>query len=434
MPRKAAGIEPVTVRKLAPGRYGDGGGLFLLVRPPSAKQAAAGEKDGGRFWLFRYRVAGKMREMGLGAADGRGAVTLKQARDKAAELYRQVRDGTDPLAQRAVEAAAAKAAAVEAVARGKTFREVAELYIAAHEAGWRNPKHRQQWRNTIAIDAYPHMGDLAVADVDTAHVMAALEPIWRTKPETASRLRGRIEAVLDYAKARGWRIGENPARWRGHVANMLPKRSKVAAVKHHAALPWPAVSAFVADLRAEGGLAARALELTILTVARSGEVLNARWSEFDLDEAIWTVPAGRMKAGKEHRVPLAPAAVALVKALLPLRDADQGDWVFPGGRTGRPLSNMAMEMVLRRMKWSDLTVHGFRSTFRDWCAESTRYQREVAEAALAHTLGDKVEAAYRRGDLFAKRRRLMEDWVTFCARPVATGKAFALHGAPLAAR
>jgi integrase len=309
---------------------------------------------------------------------------------------------------------------------------VADLYIAAHEGSWRNPKHRQQWRNTLAAEAYPHMGELPAADVDTAHVMAALEPIWRTKPETATRLRGRIEAVLAYAKARGWRSGENPARWRGHVANMLPKRSKVAPVVHHAALPWRDVAAFMADLRAEGGLAPRALELTILTAARSGEVLNARWPEFDLDEAVWTVPAERMKGGKQHRVPLAPAAVALLRSLLVLRDAKRGDWVFPGARTARPLSNMAMEMVLRRMERGDLTVHGFRSSFRDWCAESTGYQREVAEAALAHTLGDKVEAAYRRGDLFEKRRRLMEDWATFCARiaPAAGDVVPLRHAAP----
>jgi integrase len=407
----------VIVKKLAPGRYGDGAGLFLLVRPPSPKQAAAGAKDGGRFWLFRYRVAGRMREMGLGAVDGKGAVTLKQARDKAAELHRLVKDGVDPLAQRAVAAAAAKAVAAEAIARAKTFRDVAELYIAAHESGWRNAKHRAQWGSTLAAFAYPHMGDLAVADVATAHVMAALEPIWHAKPETASRLRGRIEAVLDYAKARGWRSEENPARWRGHVANMLPKRSKVAPVKHHAALAWQEVGTFMTELRAAEGLAARAVELTILTAARSGEVLNALWSELDLDEAVWTVPAARMKAGKEHRVPLAPATVALLRALLPLRNADTGDWVFPGGREGRPLSNMAMEMTLRRLGRGDLTVHGFRSTFRDWSAEATGYQREVAEAALAHTLGDKVEAAYRRGDLFEKRRQLMSDWARFCALP-----------------
>jgi integrase len=427
MPRKAAGIEAVTVKKLSPGRYGDGGGLYLLVRPPSPKQQAEGAKDGGRFWLFRYRVAGKMREMGLGAAAGKGAVSLKQARDKATDLARQVKDGVDPLAERAAKEAAKKAAAQRERARTTTFREVARLYIAAHEAGWRNAKHAQQFRNTLAADVYSHFGDVPVADVEVGHVMAALEPIWTVKPETATRLRGRIEAILDYAKARGWRSGENPARWRGHLSNLLPAASKLRRIKHHAALPWREVGGFMIELRDESPLPARALELGILTAARSGEVLNARWPEFDLDSAIWTVPAERMKAGREHRVPLSDPAVGLLRALLPLRNAERGDWVFPGARAGRPLSNMAMAMLLRRMNRGDLTVHGFRSTFRDWVAEHTGYQREVGEAALAHTLGDKVEAAYRRGDLFEKRRRLMEDWATFCSRPTVTGEVVALR-------
>lgn len=299
---------------------------------------------------------------------------------------------------------------------------MAGLYIAANEAGWRNAKHRAQWVATLEAYAYPHMGDLPAGAVETAHVMAALEPIWREKPETASRLRGRIEAVLDYAKARGWREGENPARWRGHVANMLPARGKVAKVKHHAALPWREIGGFMATLRAGSGLAARALELAILTAARSGEVLNARWSEIDLEEAVWTVPAERMKAGREHRVPLSAPAVALLRELLPLRDAERGDWVFPGARPGRPLSNMALEMLLRRMKRSDLTAHGFRSTFRDWCAEQTAFDRDTAEMALAHVVRDKVEAAYRRGDVFEKRRRLMDEWAAFCAKPPASGE------------
>jgi integrase len=417
MPRKSVGIEPVVIKKLTPGRYGDGGGLYLLVRPPSAKHAAAGEKDGGRFWLYRYRLTGRMREMGLGAADGNRAVSLKDARAKAAELNALVKSGVDPLAKREADAAAEKAAAQAAQARAKTFRDVAALYVAAHEAGWRNAKHRAQWTSTLETYAYPFMGDLAVGDVVTAHVMAALEPIWRTKPETATRLRGRIEAVIDYAKARGWRSGENPARWRGHVANMLPARSKVQRVEHHAALPWRDMGAFMATLWGEGGLASRALELTILTAARSGEVLGARWGEIEFSEALWTVPGDRMKAGREHRVPLSEAALAVLRKLLPMRDPNAGNWVFPGARAGRPLSNMSMEMLLRRMERGDLTVHGFRSSFRDWCAESTGYQREVAEAALAHTLGDKVEAAYRRGDLFEKRRQLMEAWATFCTQP-----------------
>ncbi len=422
MPRKAAGIEPVMVKKLAPGRYGDGGGLFLLVRSPSAKHAAAGEKAGGRFWLFRYLIAGKMREMGLGTADGKGAVSLKDARAKAAALLALVKSGIDPLAKREADAAAEKAVAQQAQVRAKTFSDTANAYIAAHEKSWRNEKHRWQWRQTLEKLAFPHMGNLPVAEVETAHVMNALEPIWYTKPETASRLRGRIEVVLDYAKARGWRSGENCARWRGHISSMLPSRAKVQQVEHHAALPWHEIGGFMASLRAEGGLAARALELAILTGGRTSEVLEAPWGEINLDAAIWTIPPERMKAKREHRVPLSEPALALLRALLVLRDEKQGDWVFPGERIGRPLSNMAMAMLLRRMDRKDITVHGFRSTFRDWAAESTNYAREVAEAALAHTLGDKVEAAYRRGDLMDKRRRLMADWAVFCARTEPMGE------------
>ena len=277
-------------RTAAAGRYGDGGGLYLLVRSPEA-----------RFWLFRYVREGKMREMGLGAAAGSAAVSLADARAKARTLHDAVRAGRDPLADRQAEAVAEKAAAQQAQARAKTFREVANLYLAAHEAGWRNAKHRAQWSATLETYAFPHMGDVAAADVETAHVMAALEPIWRAKPETAGRVRGRIESLLDYAKARGWRTAENPARWRGHVANMLPKRSKVAPVKHHAALPWRNMGAFMGALRAEAGLGARALEFAALAAARTGEVLGARWGEIDLSEAIWTVPGERMKAGREHR-------------------------------------------------------------------------------------------------------------------------------------
>jgi integrase len=358
----------------------------------------------------------KMREMGLGAASGRDAVMLTDARTAARKLWEAVRAGRDPLDDRKAEAEAKKAAALAAQARAMTFKDVAAAYIAANEAGWRNDKHRAQWPATLEAYAYPHFGSLPVADVDTGHVMAALEPIWRTKTETASRLRGRIESILDYAKARGWRAGENPARWRGHVANMLPTKAKIQPVEHHAALAWREIGGFVATLRAQSGLAAQALLLTILTASRSSEVLCARWNEIDLAEAVWTVPGARMKAGREHRVPLSDPALAVLRGLLPLRNDEAGDWVFPGARKGRPLSNMAMEMLLRRMGRDDLTVHGFRSTFRDWTAEATAYPGEVAEAALAHVVGDKVEAAYRRGDLFEKRRRLMADWAAFCDR------------------
>jgi integrase len=402
-------LAAAKVQTAAPGRYGDGGGLYLLVRP-----------EGGRFWLFRYIVNKKMREMGLGPASGRDKVMLADARTAARKLRDAVKAGRDPLADRAAEAEAKKAAALAAKALAMTFKDVAALYIAANEAGWRNVKHRAQWTATLEAYAYPHFGRLPVADVDTRHVMAALEPIWRTKAETASRLRGRIETVLDYAKARGCRSGENPARWRGHVQNMLPAKTKIQPVEHHAALPWQDIGAFVAKVRAQPGLAAQALLLTILTASRSSEVLCAKWAEIDLTKAVWTVPGARMKAGREHRVPLSEPALVVLRGLLPLRDDEFGGWVFPGARKGRPLSNMAMEMLLRRMGRADLTVHGFRSTFRDWTAEATGYAGDVAEAALAHVVGDKVEAAYRRGDLFEKRGRLMADWAVFCDRAALT--------------
>lgn len=407
MPRKAAGLTAAKVRTAGPGRYGDGAGLYLLARP-----------DGGRFWVARYVINGRMREAGLGPAGGPAPVTLAEAREKARDIRRMLREGRDPLAEREAAKAAAKAAAQDQAARGVTFREAAALYVAAQEAGWRNPKHRQQWTNTLRDYAYPHMGDVPVAEVDTPHVMAVLEPIWCTKPETASRVRGRIESALDYAAARGWRTGENPARWRGHVANMLPKPGRVARVQHHAALPWREIGACMVKLAEAGGVAALAVRFAILTAARSGEVRGARWSEIDMQAAVWTVPDERMKAGREHRVPLSGAALEVLRAVLPLRDREAGDLMFPGAKRGVLLSDVSLAKVLGRIGRQDVTVHGFRSTFRDWTAETTAYPREVAEAALAHTNRDKTEAAYARGDLFEKRRRLMDDWAEFCARPM----------------
>jgi integrase len=415
MPKRATPLTAAKVRTAKPGSYVDGDGLMLFVRP-----------NGGRFWLLRYSFSGKRREAGLGrAGEGAGEVTLAVAREKTAEWRRLLKNGTDPLVlretQEARRQAEAQATATTAVIEAKTFRKVTEHYLAAHEAGWRNTKHRAQWQSTLETYAYPHMGDLPAASVETAHVMAALEPIWRVKPETASRLRGRIEAVLDFAKARGWRSGENPAQWRGHIANMLPKRSKIARVQHHAALPWREISAFLQALdgREANSVAALALRFTILTAARTGEVLGARWSEIDIRDAVWNVPGDRMKAGLEHRVPLSDAAMDMVRKAAALRTSNAVDaYVFPGQLPGRPLSGMAMTMLLRRMERGDLTVHGFRSSFRDWAAEATNFDRETAEAALAHTLRDKVEAAYRRGDLFEKRRRLMDAWAAHCASTV----------------
>jgi integrase len=298
-----------------------------------------------------------------------------------------------------------------------TFRAVAETYMGANEAGWKNPKHRGQWSATLQSYVYPHMGSLPVAEIDTPHVLAALEPIWRAKPETATRVRGRMEVILDYARARKWRHGENPARWRGHLAQLLPARAKVAAVEHHAALPWQEIGTFMTHLATVGGIAALAMRYAILTAARTGEVIGATWGEVDMRAGVWTIPAARMKAGREHRVPLADATLAILADLAKLRTTDDpAAPVFPGAKGARGLSNMSLLMTLRRMKRSDLTAHGFRSTFRDWAAETTGYPAEVVEMALAHAVGGKVEAAYRRGDLFEKRRRLMEDWATFCTR------------------
>lgn len=403
MPRRAKGLTALSLKVSKPGRYGDGNGLYLLVRSAEA-----------RFWVFRYTRDGRMREMGLGRAGvERGAVTLAEARDKAAVLHALVRNGTDPLAQRETEVAAKKAAAQVAAIKAITFHTAADQYIAAHEPGWRNAKHAQQWRNTLATYAHPIFGDVPVGTIETSHVLAALEPIWREKPETAVRLRGRIESILDYARARGWRAGENPARWRGHLSQTLPPRSKIAPVQHHPALPWKEMGTFLTQLRQERGVAARALEFAILTAARSGEVRGARWKEVNLREKTWTIPATRMKAGKEHRVPLSDAAIKLLRDIsadaTPKPDAS----IFKPTRSEK-LSEMALTMVLRRMNRADLTVHGFRSSFRDWVSEATAYAREVAEAALAHTLDDKVEAAYRRGDLFEKRRDLMREWSAYC--------------------
>jgi integrase len=299
-------------------------------------------------------------------------------------------------------------------AKGMTFRACAERYIEAHKAGWRNPKHALQWMSTLASYAYPVFGDLPVKAIDVGLVMKAVEPIWATKTETASRLRGRIESVLDWAAARGYRHGDNPARWRGHLDKLLPKRAKMQRVQHHPALAYDEVGAFMDALRSQGGIAARALAFCILTATRTSETLNARWDEIDLAAKLWVIPAGRIKAGKEHRVPLSAPALAILRQLAETRS---GEFVFPGGKGGKPLSNMALLALLKRMERSDLTVHGFRSAFRDWAAERTHYPREVAEMALAHAIGDKVEAAYRQGDLFEKRRRLMEEWARFCASP-----------------
>ena len=403
MPRKLSNaLTPLAVKNAKVGRHADGGGLHLLVK-----------ESGARSWVYRFMLHGKSRDVGLGAA-GQGGISLADARDKAAALRLQVKSGTDPLAERQREASEALASAQAAQIAGITFKAVAETYIGTNEASWRNDKHRQQWRNTLASYVYPVMGELPVADIGTAHVLQVLEPIWQEKPETAARIRGRMEAVLDAAKARGYRDGENPARWRGHIAQILPPRSRLSR-GHHKAMAYGAIPPFMAQLREREAMAALALEFVILTATRTSEVLGATWAEVDLDKAIWTVPATRMKAGKEHRIPLSPRAVEILEAVKPLDKAS----LFPADNGGK-LSTMAMSMLLRRMKL-DCTVHGFRSGFRDWSAECTGYAHEVCEMALAHVIGNKSEAAYRRGDLFDKRRRLMDDWATYCATIPAAG-------------
>jgi integrase len=374
------------------GLYGDGGGLYLQITPTGVKS-----------WLFRYMRQGKARGMGLGPLH---TINLAEARGKALACRKLLLDGTDPLEAKRHH----RASLALSDAKRMTFEQCATAYIAAHKAGWKSEKHAAQWCSTLETYANPVFGKLPVSAIDTALVMKVLEPIWTTKTETATRIRGRMESVLDWAAVRGYREGENPARWKGHLDHLLPKRSKVAKVNHHPALAYADAPDFMAGLRKQEGLAARALEFLILTACRTNEVIGAHWNEFDLTEKTWTIPAKRMKAGKEHRVPLSPRALAIVKNL---RKQAQGEFVFPGQQAEKPLSNMAMLELLKRMKHDQLTVHGFRSTFRDWVGETTNYPREVAEAALAHTIKDKAEAAYARGDLFAKRRKMFEEWARY---------------------
>jgi integrase len=396
--RTLSRLTAAEVRKLSkiPGMHADGGGLYLRVTPAGVPS-----------WVFRYSTGERERYHGLGPLH---TVSLAEARQKALLCRKQRLDGLDPIDERRGAKLERKLASAKAI----TFQVCAAAYIAAHRDGWKNPKHAAQWPATLASYVFPVFGDLPVAKVDTALVMRVLTPIWSSKTETASRVRGRIEAILDWATVSGYRTGDNPARWKGHLDHLLPKRSKVAPVEHHEALDFREVGAFMAELRAEEGFAARALEFTNLTCSRTKEAIGAQWEEFDLAERVWTVPAARMKGGKEHRVPLSARAFAIVEEMAAIRSSQ---FVFPGQQDGRPLSNMAMLMLLRRMGHGALTVHGFRSTFADWHAERTNFPAEVREMALAHTVGDKVEAAYRRGDLFEKRRQLAEAWGRFCTTP-----------------
>jgi integrase len=398
-------LNPLTVAKCTkPGYYPDGGRLYLAVKASGAKS-----------WIFRYRFGGREREMGLGSVS---VFTLAEARERTKEVAKLLADGLDPMAERDRGRAEAKLAAANQL----TFDAAAEQYIKSHRAGWKNAKHADQWINTLATYASPVIGSMPVAGVKTEHVMRVLEPIWRDKTETATRLRGRIESILAWCTVQGFRAGDNPAAWRGHLDQLLPKPSAVAKVGNHAALDWRELPAFMPQLRAMPGAGAMLVELCILTACRTSEALLASWSEFDLDAKLWVIPAERMKAKKEHRIPLSDAAMALLSRL---RGQHDGDLLFPG-RAKKPLSNMVGLQLLKRMGRADLTVHGFRSTFRDWAGEATAHPREVIEHALAHLLKDKAEAAYARGDLLAKRRALMADWGAYCDRPAMAGTVVAI--------
>jgi integrase len=407
MPKKLSkALTPLEVKNAKPGRHADGEGLHLLVKP-----------SGARSWVYRFMLNRVSRDVGLSRCPeaiallqktGANELTLAQARGISSIYRMKVKFGIDPLAERQEVIASAKAEKRAEQAAAVTFEAMAEIYLATKERSWRNAKHRQQWRNTLKTYAFPVLGDMRVGDIETSHILRVLEPLWDEKTETASRVRGRIEAILDAAKVREYRTGENPARWRGHLAQILPARTKLSR-GHHRAAPYDEVPSILSALRSHSAIGALALEFTILTAARTGEAIGATWEEIDFQKGVWTIPAHRMKAGREHRVPLSDQALTILHSVEELGKTH----IFPGQRGG-PISGMTMLMLLRRML-TDVTVHGFRSSFRDWAAECTGYSHEVCEMALAHTIGNKAEAAYRRGDLFEKRRRLMADWATYCA-------------------
>lgn len=403
MPRKVEKLTSLQVKKLdKPGWYADGAGLYLQV-----------SQTGSKSWVYRYQKASRERRHGLGSFP---TVSLKLARQKAQECRLMRKDGIDPIEHKKAQGLAEELNKAKAI----TFKECALAYIDSHKAGWRNRKHEAQWGNTLKTYAYPVIGDLAVQDVDIGHILKILEPIWKEKTETATRVRQRIENILDWAKVRKYRTGENPALWRGHLDKILPKPTKVQKVRHFAAMPYTEVPAYYRKLAKLETVAAKALAFVILTASRNGEARGAKWDEIDLKQATWTIPAERMKAHREHRVPLSKEAVRLLKAVKPLKH-DDDDHVFPGIRKGNSISEAALMKQLKQ-NHPTLTIHGFRSSFRDWCAEMTNYPREVAEAALAHTLKDKTEAAYQRGDLLAKRAQLMDAWSRHCkkTRKIAT--------------
>lgn len=398
-----------------PGLYGDGGNLYLKI----------GE-SGSRSWVVRFKIDGRSRKLGLGPLS---LIDLATAREKAVDACRVLLSGHDPIEVKH----AADTAAKLAYANSQTFDQCAAAYIEAHRAGWKNAKHAAQWAATIKTYASPHFGALPVKDIDTAMVMRALKPIWIKKTETATRVGGRIKKIMSWAEALGYRAegSKNPAQWTGHLDQLLPARNKVSKVKHHAALPYDDLPDFMVALQGQYGTAALAMEFAILTAARTGEVIGATWPEVDLANRMWVVPEHRMKGGREHRVPLSDRAIAILEDVKLIRQ--QGDFLFPGLKRGKPMSDMALLMTLRRMNRSDLTTHGFRSTFRDWVSERTSFSGEVAEMALAHAVKGKVEQAYRRGDLFDKRRDLMNIWASYCLSPPATDNVIPINAGRLSA-
>ena len=391
-----------------PGFYADGGNLYLDFKEPPSKN-----------WVVRYKRGGRARDHGLGAWP---LVSLAEARELRDDCLRKLRAGVDPIDEKKARRLQARLERATAM----TFRQCAEAYIRAHENSWKSAKHAAQWPATLSTYAYPIFGGLPVAVVDIRLVMKVLQPIWTTKTETASRLRGRIESVLDWATTSGYRQGENPARWKGHLENLLPAKAKVAPVQNFAAIAYTDLPGFMAELAKTGSIGVLALRFAILTATRTGEVIGARWDEIDLDNKLWTIPAARMKAGKEHRVPLSEAAVAILGLLKKL---PASPFLFPADHPSRHVSHSVMLMALRRLGHDGITVHGFRSCFSDWCAERTHFPSEVREMALAHSVGNRVEQAYRRGDMFAKRRQLMEAWAKFATTPAPEGAVVSLSRA-----
>jgi integrase len=408
-----AGINKLTgadLRRSKPGLFGDGGNLWL--------QVTKGKRGPSRSWIFRYERGGRMRSMGLGSLD---TISLTNARERARKCREQLLDGIDPIEHRTAE----RAAKIAEGARSITFEAAAAAYIAAHRDEWRSQQHAAQWPASLAKYIHPILGRVPVAQLDTPLILQALQPIWPTMTVTASRLRARVEAILDWATVSGYRAGDNPARWSGHLEYLLSKPAK-RTVEHHPAMPWRELPAFMAKLRAVDGVVARALEFTVLCASRRNEAREATWGEIDLATATWTIPGKRMKGGKEHRVPLAPRAVTILREMHAIR---QNEFVFPAEKRAGAFDKETLRYLLRRLGHGDITVHGFRSSFRTWAGEATAFAHEVCEQALAHTISNAVERAYQRGDLFEKRRRLMEAWATFCGTPAVEGAVIPMRAA-----